>query len=339
MTALANYQLIEEGKLKPEDTVQDILQLKTPAGEGPKDARFKDMTIRHLLEHTSGTQEMVKQYEVFVLKAHKAARPDVSWSLPVTVAMKDAYIASLQLAARDPGQRRNYDDQSYYLRGRVVAKKRAARTFIAALQRALFDPLGITRVGLARSLLKDQPADEARYRMSAVGDKPGYPDIAVAESVMTDERPLVPVGYGNTQYELWEGSGGLSAATADVARIVAMLIDQEDNAALRRSTIATMLSNAEAEEKKFGAGGHGLNSAKSLGRDRFYGFKGGASKTSVSLLQFNGDWGFAVCWAGALVAPYEGLDWYPDLRAVMDIARASDWGSIDLFPAFGMPAL
>ena len=54
VTALAIHQLIEEGSIGLGQTVQSILQLKTPTGDDPIDGRFASVTIRHLLEHTSG---------------------------------------------------------------------------------------------------------------------------------------------------------------------------------------------------------------------------------------------------------------------------------------------
>ena len=76
VTALAVYQLIGEGKLKLTDKLQDILQLKTPGGGAPKDSRFKDVTIRHLLEHTSGINANAFRNEVAIRDAHKAAAPN-----------------------------------------------------------------------------------------------------------------------------------------------------------------------------------------------------------------------------------------------------------------------
>jgi hypothetical protein len=130
------------------------------------------------------------------------------------------------------------------------------------------------------------------------------PNIAIANSVMTNDRPLVPVGYGHEQYEKQEGSGGLSAASTDLARLIAILISQKNNPAMKRATINTMMSNAVSAQAMFGnRAGHGWDGVRDLGGEKYYGQKGGSLDTSGNVLQFNGDWGFAMCWAGKLIAP------------------------------------
>jgi len=340
ITALAIYQLIEANNLSLGDSVQGILKLKTPGGGAPADSRFAEITIRHLLEHTSGLNANGYRDDIAVRDAHKLAKPNQTWNLPVTAAMTDAYIASLDLVS-DPNDTQVYNNCGYYLLGRVLAKKRGKSRPIDALQQYLFDPLDITRIGRARSLLKDQGADEARYRMSVVGEKEDARlNIAIARSVMTNDRPYVPVGYGHEQYEKQEGSGGLSAAVTDLARLVAILVSTSDNPALKRSSITTMMANAVSAAATFGQrAGHGWDGAMSVGGGKYYGQKGGSLDTSGNVLQFSGDWGFAMCWAGKLIAPYKGGSWYPNFEAVMDVAKATSWPAADLFPQYGMPSL
>ena len=116
--------------------------------------------------------------------------------------MCDAYIASLDMGAKDPGEAMAYNNCGYYLLGRVVAKKRGKARPIDAFQDHLFDPLHIHRIRRAPSLIATMPQDEARYRAQ---------DIPVYPSVMSDARPLVPLGYGTEHFERQEGGGGLSA--------------------------------------------------------------------------------------------------------------------------------
>ena len=53
-------------------------------------------------------------------------------------------------------------------------------------------------------------------------------------------------------------------------------------------------------------------------------------------MQFNGDWGFTVCWAGKSTVQIDGQGWYPDFAPVMSIATAKDWGTTDLFAHYGL---
>jgi CubicO group peptidase (beta-lactamase class C family) len=325
ITALAIYQLIAAGKLKLDDRMQDVLALKTPAGGPPKDARFGEITIDQLLAHKSGLSDHVLSASLEVRRAFASAHPGKAWHLPVSAEMIDAFVASRDLVS-PPGKAYAYNNCAYYLLGRIVAKLHGAATPIAAFQKHLLDPLGIKRVRRARSLAADQPPDEARYVTTQNGGR----DIPLRPSVMSDAEPLVPVGYGTGQLEISDGAGGLTAAMTDVARLIAMLIDIKDNAALSRDTLRQMLTNAAASH------GHGLDRAKDLGGDRFYGQKGGALSTSWNVLQMNGEYGFALCWAGVTDPD---THWYPDFPALMSVARQVKWSDADLFDQFGMAAL
>ncbi len=333
VTAMAVYQLIGEGKLALSDRMQDILQLKTPAGGAPKDARFKNVTIRELLEHTSAIDANSFRNEVAIRDAFKAAQPNGSFHLPVSAEQCDAYIASLDMAASDPGTMMSYNNCGYYLLGRVVAKKRGRVKPIDAFQDFLFDPLHIHRIRRAPSLIGSTPSDEARYRSL---------DIPVYPSVMSDAQPLVPLGYGTEHFERQEGGGGLSAAATDLARLIAILQSQDDNPAMKRSTIEMMMNNAVATQNSWAGkttdlrAGHGWDGASALGNHKFYGQKGGSLNTTGNVLQFNGEWGFAMCWGGK---PGAAAGWYPNYPDVMDIAKAALAGADDLFPQFGMPSL
>ncbi len=333
VTALAIYQLIGEGKLALTDKLQDILQLKTPSGGAPQDARFKTVTIKQLLEHTSGIDANTFRNEIAILNAFKAAAPAGNWHLPVTAEMCDSYIASLNLSLPDPGKAQAYNNCGYYLLGRVVAKKRGKTRPIDAFQTYLFDPLSIHRIRRAPTLIATMPADEARYRSHNI---PVYP------SVMSDDRPLVPLGYGTEHFERQEGGGGLSAATTDLARLIAILLSPDNNPAMSRATLTMMMDNAVSTLQTWSGksndlrAGHGWDGVGAQANHHYYGQKGGQLDTTNNVLQINGEWGFALCWGSP---PTAATGWYPDYPAVMSIATSALANAVDLFPQFGMPSL
>ena len=110
---------------------------------------------------------------------------------------------------------------------------------------------------------------------------------------------------------------------------------------MKRATIKQMMDNAVANLGAWQGktsdlrAGHGWDGAASLGNNKYYGQKGGSLDTSGNVLQINGDWGIAMCWAGKATA---ASGWYPDYPAVMNIAKTVAWAT-DLFPQFGMPSL
>src|SRR6185437_1636856 len=143
VTSLAVFQLIEAGKLKLGDTLESILGLTTPAGGPPADSRFGAITVRHLLEHTSGLNANAFTDGPAVQQAFAAAGHAVA--LPVTADMTDSYVASLGMIS-DPGTKQAYSNCGYYLLGRIVARLRGKSRPIDAYQSALFGPLGIHRI-------------------------------------------------------------------------------------------------------------------------------------------------------------------------------------------------
>jgi CubicO group peptidase (beta-lactamase class C family) len=334
VTALALFQMIDAGTLWPGHSLQqclqlklqDILQLKTPTGGAPADNRFGDITIKHLLEHTSGLNADAFRNGLAVQQAFAAAGHPVN--LPVSEPMTDSYVASLNLVSA-PGATQAYNNCGYYLLSRIVAKKRNVALPVAAFQGSLFPPLGITRIRRAASLVADQPADEARYQS---------PTLTLGTSQMSNAQPLVPLEYGTEQVGLMEGGGGLSGAATDLARLVAALIDPNDTPMMQRQTLTTMLSDGAAMNAAgFGRAGYGFDGLKMLGGGQFYGQKGGSLPTSNDVLEFNGDWGFVMLWGSPPTAAE--ANWYPDYPSVMNIAKSTAWGSQDLFPQFGMSSL
>ena len=336
VTALAVFQLIEKAKLALSDTLQSILNLETPSGGPPTDSRFDKITIQNLLEHKSGLNTAASSDGVAVVKAFKAAKH--SAKLPVTQEMTDSYIASLPLVS-DPGAVQAYSDCGYYLLGRVVAHLRGKNSPIDAYTTYLLAPLSITRIRSAVDLVSAQQPDEARYQAAAI-DSSSPSDLQVGTSQQTPDRPLVASGYGDYELTIGQGGAGLSAATTDLARLIAILIDQKDNPALKGATITSMLSDAAALTAAGNArAGYGLDAAINQGGGSFYGQKGGEIIDAAGVLQFNGQWGFALFFGSPAQLPGVVPSWYPDFDAMMSIAKTTTWSTTDLFPHFGMPSL
>jgi len=323
ITALGIYQHIEAGRLRLDDRMQDILHLRTVEGGPPRDPRLNAVTIDQLLAHNSGLNTHVQRSE-HVRAAFAAAHRPIHF--PITADMVNAVVASTKLVS-DPGKRYEYNNCAYYLLGQVLARLGGTRTATTAQQKNLFAPLGITRIRQARSRLADQPPDEARYRTCMAGHTRILP---VVPSVMSDARPLVPLGYGHEEIELHEGDGGMSAAMPDLARLIAIMIGRRDNPALRGDTIRQMMANAATRH------GHGFDVAQDRGGASYLAFKGGALASSWSLLTLDGDFGVCVVWSGGV--PPDRFRWSPMLPTVMREARRARWGE-DLFPQFGMPPL
>ena len=332
VTALAIFQLIETNALSLSDTLQSVLNLQTPSGGQPTDPNFGNITIQNLLEHTSGLNPGANSDIYGLVQTYGSA------ALPVTQVMTDSFIAAQPLLSV-PGAVQNYNNCGYYLLGRVVATLYGASAPIDAFQERLLAPLGVTRIRGSVELVGAQLPNELRYQ--AAGINPGQPALQVNSSVMSPDQPIVAAGYGDTNWLTAQGGGGLSGAMPDLARLVSIFIDQNDNPALKRSTITSMLNRAAAVFIQFGENraGYGLDAVSTQSGGFYYGQKGGEIINAAGVLQFDQDWGFALCFDSPAQIPGTGPIWYPDFTPMMNIAKSASWSSTDLFPSFGMQSL
>ena len=326
ITALAIFQLIEEGKLKLSDRMQDILKLKTPAGDEPTDPKFKEIRIRHLLEHSSGLppSEFDDDLKALTTAFNNAGK---TASLPVSAEDTDSFIATLPV--QPPGHIFIYSDCGYYLLGRVVKQLRGTVTPIDAYQKHLFDPLQIQRIRRAKDLIADQQPGEARYQ---------DPLLEVGTSVFPGKE-LLPTCYGSTYHlEILDGDGGLTGAAVDVARLVAVLTSQDDSPVLKRETIVPRFIRGSVLTQDGRRAGYGFDAIDKQSDGKFFALKGGALPDAHSAIVIDGDWGSVSLFAGA-DAPNAGSVSLGGFLSVYAPNRDSLMNNDDLFPQFGMPSL
>ncbi len=331
ITALSTMQLISEGKLTLQTTMQSVLNLKTHSGRAPTDKRFANITIQDLLEMRSGLDSTTEVKDVTIASA-------LGKSLPIDAADIQTYAAGETLISA-PGDRSQafYNDSNFDFLAYVVAKLRNAASFIEAIQAPLLKPLGITRIRSAQALRSAQLPNEATY----------YPNpYQTAKSVMTPAQPTVELGYGDKNLPNMQGGGGLSAAATDMARVLAAMQLKEDNPVFKPGMVDRMLklSYAADNDKRFthsnAFGYYGLDSVgpvKSGGSvPPYQADKGGYLETSQNAIFYqDGGISYVVCWNGHTTG---GESWYPVFNSVLKAAVAHNWGNIDLFPKYGMPA-
>lgn len=207
----------------------------------------------------------------------------------------------------------------------VIAQQRNASSFEAAIAPTLLQPLGITRVRESRTLVVTQAPDEARYHSSP---------LQTANSVMSPDQPMVSLGYGDTNLENGDGTGGLSAAVTDVARVLAALSLREGNPILDDGTLLMLLNNSSAN------GGHGFDWVQAV-NGIYRGVKGGLLSTSINGIYFiTGGLSYVICWNG--LTP-KGEEWYPIFNSMLcaaeNVVKRRAWDGIDLFPQYGMASL
>ncbi|HEU5237777.1 MAG TPA: serine hydrolase domain-containing protein, partial [Pyrinomonadaceae bacterium] len=125
-TATAIMILVEEGKVNIDDHISKYLE-KTPDS-------WKNITVRHLLTHTSGLPTLGKDFKSMV------------WTLDVsTAAMYDA--ARKDTLGFAAGDKWEYSDVGYFLLGMIIEKGSGQR-YADFLAKRIFQPAGMTNTSV-----------------------------------------------------------------------------------------------------------------------------------------------------------------------------------------------
>jgi CubicO group peptidase (beta-lactamase class C family) len=318
--ALAIHQAVAEKLLSLEDFLPQVIPLTNPDGSAPTNIRYLTGRVRHLLEYGGWFERYEGRYA--------EVRAEFNGNFPVTYDQIARYMLTVPPRAT-PNDR--LDDFGYFLAGQIVRRLRNKGTVEAALQDRLLTPLGLKRLRVARSLLAHQKPDEARYHPR---------DLGMVRSIMSNDQPLVPRGYGDEHFETREGSGGLSGAVVDVARILAAM-NAKPYTPLGRPAVESLLTEAAKPAR-----GHGFDWLETVGGKR-RGPKGGLLQTSQSGIWFEEDGLCSVIvWNGLHTGknlwdgdPGDGDGWYPRFDTVLNAAAGINWGTTDLFPDYGMASL
>jgi CubicO group peptidase (beta-lactamase class C family) len=128
-TAAAILKLQEQGKLSVEDKLSKYFPAYPRAGE---------VTLRHLLTHTSGIRNYTDK-PGFMDSVAKPVKPEVL----VASFAKDRFDF-------DPGQKWSYCNSGFFLLGCIVEKV-SGQSYEAFLRNTFFEPLGMRNSGVHRS--------------------------------------------------------------------------------------------------------------------------------------------------------------------------------------------
>lgn len=125
-TAAAILKLAEEGKLSLQDTLAKFIS------DYP---RANEVTIHHLLTHTSGIHSYTSK-PGFLEGATVGVKPEAH----IKAFQNDPYDF-------DPGQKWLYNNSGYYLLGYII-ERASGKSYAEYLRQAFFDPLGMRDTGV-----------------------------------------------------------------------------------------------------------------------------------------------------------------------------------------------
>jgi N-acyl-D-amino-acid deacylase len=229
ITAVAVLQLVERGKLALNASVWEILKLSEPF-----DARWKQVTVRHLLHHTGGWDtEKTKVDPIF---ASLRIAKHLNVPLPVGPQHIIDYMLGQPLQF-DPGSRFAYSNFGYCLLGQAIQRVTGIG-YESYVQQEVLAPLGIRRMRLGKTLPPQRVDTEVKY----------YDDQnRTAPAVVGPIGEQVPLPYGAWWLEALDSTGGWLASAIDLVRFACAFDDPATCLILRAESIATMFARPEGE--------------------------------------------------------------------------------------------
>lgn len=205
ITSAAIFLLVQEGKLKLDDKIFEILAGYKPPGEDAEiDPRLAEITVLHCLQH-SGGWDRDQSFDAMFRSVDFAK----ALELPPP-ADQDAVIRNMmaQPLDFDPGTRQAYSNFGYCLLGRVIAKLGGTGDYAGYVKQHILDPAGALGMAQGRSLPGRRLDGEVRYYSPFRG-----PSV-FAESL----GRRVPYPYGGWNLEAMDSHGAWVASAIDLAR-------------------------------------------------------------------------------------------------------------------------
>lgn len=233
LTAVAVLQLAEKGKLKLDDPVLAHLRLKPHLKAGTHlDPRWKQITVRHLLQHTGGWDRDRSGDPIGMPRQIAQA---LGIRLPVGPASIVRYVMGRPLDFT-PGERHAYSNVGYLLLGRLIAAV-SGRSYEAVVAEDVLRPLGIRRMQMGRALAEYRVSGEVKYYDPKNRRSPClYPPRLGAP---------VPLPYGGENFEGFEAHGGWIGSAIDLVRFAAAFDRPRQCPLLSAASIAAMTARPD----------------------------------------------------------------------------------------------
>lgn len=226
ITAAAILMLVERGKLKLDDRAFDFIALAPSAGR-KRDPRLKDITIRHLLEHTAGF-DRAKSFDPMFRPVLIAK--DLGVDPPAGPDHVIRYMLGQPLDF-DPGSRYAYSNYGYCVLGRIIEKV-SGQPYETFVREEVLKPLGISQTKLGKTL--ERAEGEVKYR-DAVPRK--------GTAIMgPDFGKPVPAPYGAWHLEAMDAHGGWISSALDLVKFARAFDDPAKCPILKRESVETMFA-------------------------------------------------------------------------------------------------
>jgi uncharacterized protein (TIGR03437 family) len=319
VTAMAVLKLVEEGKLRLDDKVFDIL---TEYRDEAVDPRAFDITIRHLLSQSSG----LTVEEDDIPSASELVAMGVSLPLTQEFFIQEALANPLIF---DPGTGYAYLSLNAVLLGKII-ERTVHMPYETYMRTQVLGPMGITRMRLAKPFANQRAIGEVHYY-----DCPGS---TLVEPYYPNAGDLVPQPYGGTPMEVLGATGAWIASPIDLVRFATAVDGSRWPRFLKPETVKEMLARS-AVWPEDAPGWYGLGwVVQRADGDRIWWHNGLMNGASAYLMRSEAmSLDLAVTFNSA---SFDEDAFFGDLFSVVAeaIAATPYWPSDDFFPAYYEPS-
>ena len=209
ITSIAIMKLIDQGLINIDAKVfgTDGI-LNGPDYNTILDSRVEDITVRHLLRHTSGWGFINGHHDPMFYNQYIARR--MGEKPPVGPGTIIKFMLTTQTLDSNPGINYFYSNFGFCILGRVI-EQASGKSYENYVKAELLGPLGISEMQLGQNLYENKAPNEVKYY--------DYSGSSLTNSVYgTDER--VPWPYGGFNIEAMNSHGGWIASAIDIVRLL-----------------------------------------------------------------------------------------------------------------------
>jgi N-acyl-D-amino-acid deacylase len=226
VTAVAVLQLVQEGRLGLDDKVLPILDDLGPRPGRITDARVRDITVRHLLQHSGGWSRTRSGDVVFMPGAADAAKRQRGPLPPdCPTVLRDTLERQLDFT---PGDRFAYSNVGYCILGRVIERV-TGTAYEAHVRTRVLAPAGVAGMKIGRTL--DAAAGEVTYYDFEAKTVRAVPGLGLK---------VAPRPYGEFVIETMDAFGGWIGTPADYLRFILAIDGRRGPPLLNLATLAQM---------------------------------------------------------------------------------------------------
>jgi CubicO group peptidase (beta-lactamase class C family) len=229
LTAVITFKLIEKGQLNLDDKILPILERGNITPLKIYDERIKNITVRHLLEHSAGWDRNKSGDPVFMPLLQDISRRQNESPVSSTAITKYALEQKLDFS---PGERFAYSNVGYCILGKVI-ESTTGKSLIELISREITQPVFGKDYRTGKSV--ERSDDELTYHSEDQQKLIAAPGI---KALLGVEAP-----YGSYSIENMEAFGSWVATPTDVLKFFLAIDGTKGPQLITNESLASMLES------------------------------------------------------------------------------------------------